>query len=145
MTRDIKPHARVLELGPGTGAVTSHILSRVPASQLTVVERDEDLCVECATRFPNTRICPGDAEELLQNENETYDVIVSGLPFAIMDERKRTRLFRLIVDRLTPTGHFVMFQYSTTTLAELKTIFGSVDVRFTLWNLPPAFVFVARR
>jgi phospholipid N-methyltransferase len=146
MASDIPPDAQVLELGPGTGVVTEHILSRLSSpGQLTLIERDADLSAMCAAGFPGVAVRTGDAEPLMLDNNETYDVIVSGIPFAAMDQAKRARLFRLIAERLRPGGRFIMFQYSTTTLDELKSLFGSVDVRFTPLNLPPAFVFVCRR
>ena len=146
MTNDIPLDARVLELGPGTGVVTEHILSRLSSpSQLTLIERDPELSAMCSAGFPGITVRTGDAESLMQDNSETYDAIVSGIPFAAMEQAKRARMFRLIAERLQPDGLFIMFQYSTTTLGELKEIFGSVDVRFTPLNLPPAFVFVARR
>lgn len=143
MTRGIAPHARVLELGSGSGAITAHILKKLRApAQLTMVEADAEFADMCARRFPGAAVHNADAEDVLRSETATFDAVLSGIPFAAMDRGKRLRIFRLVRDRLAPGGAFVMFQYSLTTRGELRDVFGAVETYFTPWNLPPAFVYV---
>ncbi len=82
------PH-RILEAGPGTGAVTGHILERLgPADQLDLVELNERFADVLRTRLENDDLWRGAADRvrvwnmpLEQLEaSQQYSVIVSGLP-----------------------------------------------------------------
>lgn len=146
MTQDIPSQAKVLELGPGDGAITAHLYTRLQTpTQLTLIELDPELATVCRARFPHATTITGDIENILMNDTQTYDVIVSGIPFAALPKAKRVALFQLISKRLNLGGRFVMFQYSLTSKTELREIFSSVDIRFTPLNIPPAFVYVAKR
>jgi 16S rRNA (adenine1518-N6/adenine1519-N6)-dimethyltransferase len=58
---DPGPGDRVVEIGPGEGALTTLLLERVP--HLTAVEIDRDLCEALGRRFDAVRltVCQGDA------------------------------------------------------------------------------------
>jgi phospholipid N-methyltransferase len=145
MARELKPGMHILELGPGEGAITRRILEKIGAAEkLTLLERDPELADICAKKFPDCELLRGDAADILERETRTFDAILSGIPFAVMHEEKRQRVFTLIRDHLEPNGSFIMFQYSRHTLHELKDIFPRVEVNFTFKNLPPAFVFTCR-
>lgn len=142
MTQQIAPEASVLELGAGDGAITSKIIDRlVRPDQLTVVEIDKEFANTLRNKFFQSRVVEQDAEEFLRRSDDTYDFVLSGIPFAVMAADKRSRVFRLIEKKLRPGGKFIMFQYSETTLGELKQFFENVRTQFVLLNLPPAFVF----
>lgn len=146
MTEGLASDARVLELGPGDGAITEHILKKLTdASRLTLVESDAELADICSKRFPGAKVVHADVETVLRSDAGMFDAIISGIPFVNMDEHKRNRVFGLIKQRLSPDGHFVMFQYTITTRDELSRIFGHIETRFTPWNVPPAFVFIAKK
>lgn len=146
MTQDIVSNANVLELGPGDGAITQFIFPKLKSpSQLTLIELDAELATICRNRFQGATVITGDIEQLLADKKRTYDVIVSGIPFAALPKEKRLKLFRLIAQRLNLGGTFVMFQYSLTSKTELQHIFSNVETRFTPLNIPPAFVYAAKR
>src|SRR3972149_6139206 len=80
---------RILEVGPGTGAVTRHIISALqPQDRLDLVEVNESFvrqlkhCFRCDPHFQpvddRTRILHCAVEEM--SPDTTYDLIVSGLP-----------------------------------------------------------------
>jgi phosphatidylethanolamine/phosphatidyl-N-methylethanolamine N-methyltransferase len=111
---------RVLEVGPGTGAVTRHILAGLRADdRLDLVERNaefvaclrERMSSDADYRAAAGRIALHHAgvEEL--SEAEPYDVIISGLPlnnFSIdLVERLLAKLERL----LAPAGTLSFFEY----------------------------------
>lgn len=155
MTKDIPANARVLELGPGEGAITQQILKKLTSpSQLELIEFDHDLGQICRSKFPGVNVHHGDVEDFLSSNkvpstkyqvHQTWDFIVSGIPFAAMDKAKRHNIFVQIRDHLNSGGSFIMFQYSTTTLKEIKDVFGNAKVEFTPLNVPPAFVFTCRK
>jgi phospholipid N-methyltransferase len=146
MTHDLRSGMRVLELGPGSGAITEHILKKLKnPADLTLVEYDQELAAVCGKKFPGVSVHCGDAETLLARDAAYYDAIISGIPFAAMDKAKRQRVFNHVRDRLNNGGTFIMFQYSVTTLNELKAIFREVKTGFTPLNIPPAFVFFCKK
>lgn len=146
MAEHVSPDARVLEIGPGDGAITVFLLRRLrDPKQLRLVEINADLAEECRKKFSGVEVTIGDAELFLDEHADAYDAIVSGIPFAIMEKEKRVRLFRKIRERLAPGGSFTLFQYSRVLQKEIEDVFGDVEIEFTPWNLPPAFVFVAKK
>lgn len=52
-------YQRVLEVGPGTGALTRHLLE-LPAFKLTCIELDEESVAFLAKRWPTLRVVHGD-------------------------------------------------------------------------------------
>jgi phospholipid N-methyltransferase len=145
MAEPISPSASILEIGAGTGALTREILKRIDHSeQLTLVEIDPELAEILHQNFPFLKVNVEDVERSLQRKI-SYDAVVSGIPFASMDKQKRLRIFKLIQRQLNPNGLFIAFQYSLYTKRELESIFSKVDIRFSLLNLPPAFIYVCRK
>jgi len=57
---DIRPGDNVLEIGPGRGALTKHILERQPG-RLMVLEKDDDLAFTLIERHPSIELVAGDA------------------------------------------------------------------------------------
>lgn len=81
---DIGPADHVLEIGPGRGALTKHILERTPA-RFGVIEKDNDLAAAIATAHPHVAVNNADA---LRHpwEEEGVDApvkIVGNLPYNI--------------------------------------------------------------
>ncbi len=146
MTDDLRPKSKILELGPGNGAITGFAVQKIASpTQLTLIEIEPDLAHECRNKFPGVKVVCDDVENVLQKDNEHYDFILSGVPFAVMNIEKRKQIFNLINNRLKPNGVFIMFQYSLTTLNELRDIFDKVDTKFTPWNIPPAVVYFCHK
>lgn len=145
MANYIPPGSTVLELGPGTGVITKEIIKRVPQHNIQLVEYDADLADTCKKHFPDISVLTGDAENMLANSTKQYSAIISGIPFGAMEKEKMKRLFHLIHTHLAPGGIFIMFQYSWITYRELQQEFGQVKTSFTPWNIPPAFVYTAKK
>lgn len=135
----------ILELGAGTGPITDALLKKT--MRLEAVERDAILATHLKQRFPTLTVHQQDVEDVLRKTMRTYSSVLSGIPFAVMEKEKRTRVFQLIFQRLQPNGRFIMFQYSKTTEQELRNLFGDANVTATFvpWNVPPAFVFTCEK
>ncbi|MDF1496792.1 MAG: methyltransferase domain-containing protein [Patescibacteria group bacterium] len=145
MTKNLPSNARVLELGSGSGAITECILNKLDnPSLLTSVEIDDELCNFCKKKFPEVNFINKDIQEILSRD-ESYDFILSGVPFVPMQKNRRQQNFNLIKKNLNPGGSFIMYQYSLYTRKELRNIFGNLQTNFTPWNLPPAFVFTCKK
>ena len=138
----------IVELGPGLGCVTEEIVRRMHSEAvLTLVEINPDFCDELRKRFeePRIRVLNISALEMSKFVREPVDYIISGIPIANLSDVKQSELFDAIRDALAPAGVYVQFQYSLLSLRLLRKHFHSVDIRFTLFNIPPAFVYVCHK
>lgn len=144
MASPVDPKGTVLEMGAGTGSITEGIVERLnDASNLTSVEIDPKLAEVFRKNFPQLRLEVRDAEDVLR-ESGGFDAIVSGVPLSIMEEGKRKRMLGLIKQKLNADGVFVAIQYSLVSKQELEQNFGTVDIKFSPLNVPPAFIYICR-
>lgn len=136
----------ILEIGAGTGAITRAIIKRVQdSSRLTSVEIDPKLASIFRRAFPRVTLREEDAERVMVNAHGAYAAIVSGLPFASLPKKKSHALMKNIVESLRPDGVFIAFQYSLFKLPFFRSYFKTVEIHFSPFNLPPAFVLVCRK
>jgi phosphatidylethanolamine/phosphatidyl-N-methylethanolamine N-methyltransferase len=145
---------RVIELGGGTGAITRELLAAgIPASQMLVLELNEELHAHLHTRFPGVHVILGDARSLLQLAQESgyldkglADAIVSGLGLLTMPPSLQRDIMAAAFECLHPDGMFVQFTYGPAAPVadavvrelELQVLRGD----FVLRNVPPATVYV---
>lgn len=81
---DIQPGDHVLEIGPGRGALTRHIIERKPG-RYVVLEMDEALASDLEHQYPDIEVVRGDALAYAWEGLATADgwKIVSNLPYNI--------------------------------------------------------------
>lgn len=159
---------RILEVGPGTGAVTVKIVQDMkPLDRLVLVERNEEFVSHLQNRMPEIAADTATRERIslvhapIEDlpDNEPFDLIVSGLPlnnFAVESvEQILSKLSRL----LSPGGTLSFFEYvavrrakalvcSSSDRERLRGIarvlgdFLKSEVRrdIALANVPPAWV-----
>jgi phosphatidylethanolamine/phosphatidyl-N-methylethanolamine N-methyltransferase len=111
---------RILEVGPGTGAVTRHILSALrPEDRLDLVERNSEF-VACLSeriasdseyRAASGRINLHHASVEDLSESEPYDLIVSGLPLNNFSVGLVTQILAKLQRLLAPGGTLSFFEY----------------------------------
>lgn len=142
-------HGRVLELGPGTGAVTEAIVARgVAPSDIVAVERDPGFAEMLAERFVGLDVQQGDALDLdsvLGPVRGSYCAVVSGLPLINFPIAIRRAVIDDALMRVKPGGPFIQISYrgrpAVPESAEL-----SVKLAGHVWaNVPPGYVWVYRR
>ncbi|SFK75280.1 Phospholipid N-methyltransferase [Streptosporangium canum] len=149
----------IVELGPGTGAFTAEIQRRLGGrGHHMAVEINPRLADFLAARHPKVDVVVDDAARLPQLlEDRGFhkaDAIVSGLPWAAFSEETQTRLMDAVTAIMDPNTAFTTFAYSFAKRLppaqrfrqRLLDTFEEVVVGRTVWgNLPPAFVYHARR
>jgi phosphatidylethanolamine/phosphatidyl-N-methylethanolamine N-methyltransferase len=137
----------VLELGPGSGSLTQGILERVPASQLTCIEYDHDLCQLLKTRFHGVNVIHGDAFNLEHTlgHSEPYAAIISGLPLLNFPMPDRQRLLAAATARLMPGGVFAQFSYGLKPSVPAPPGFQISRAAMVWANVPPARVWAYRK
>ena len=147
MAAQIEVEGPVLELGPGSGSLTGAILQRVPASQFTAIEYDNDLCLLLKTRFHGANIIHGDAFNLEHTlgHAEPFAAIISGLPLLNFPMAERQRLMETAMARLLPGGVFAQFSYGLKPSVPAPE--GCTVTRAAMvWaNVPPARVWVYKK
>lgn len=160
---------RILEVGPGTGAVTSQIVRRLgPEDQLDLVELNAEFVRRLDERFaseepfrtaaPRARVLHCPVEELPHGTQ--YDLIISGLPlnnFAVADVE---RILEVMTRLLRAGGTLSFFEYIAIRPARalvskaaerarlrgigqaIERLLGSNEIRRDwIWpNVPPAWV-----
>ncbi|MET9777760.1 methyltransferase [Streptomyces sp. NPDC006367] len=151
----------VLEVGPGTGAVTRHVRESLgPLDTLDLVEANPRFAALLAETYAGdrrVRVLTGLVQDA---ELGSYDTIVCGLPFANFDAATAGEVLGRLVGALRPGGTLSYFAYAgmpplrralTTGRArlrvlELQSVIGRVLARHrfrtetVLGNLPPAHV-----
>ncbi|MBQ4106338.1 MAG: methyltransferase domain-containing protein [Lentisphaeria bacterium] len=148
----------VVELGPGTGAVTGPLLAALaPGASLLAVELDDGLCRELRQRFPDLTVAAASAAqlpELLQERQlPPADAVISSLPWTCFPLALQREILQAVVRAMAPGGTFVTFGYlSGMPLAAgfrfrrlLKETFGEYHISAPVWrNFPPACVYRCR-
>ena len=148
----------VVELGPGTGAVTTAIDARLdPGARHLAVELDPRMAGFLRQAHPGLEVVEGDAaklQSLLEERGvEHADAVVSGLPWALFDDVTQASILSQVAAVIGPDGVFATFAYrhgmalaaARRFRRTLHATFAEVQLTPTVWrNMPPAFVYVCR-
>lgn len=160
---------RILEVGPGTGAVTRAIVVGMqPDDRLVLVEVNQRFVERLQELFQTdfqlsqvadrVEVLHGHLEDLVGSER--YDLVISGIPFNNFGAVEVERLLKVELDCLTPGGILSFFEYIAVRrvrslvggsqervrmhqiTAVLDAVFERHEVRRErIWsNLPPAWV-----
>lgn len=147
------PDSFVLELGPGTGAVTDALIKRgLREDRLVAIERNPKMARLLREKFPRAQIINGDAwhlDHLLRSRREPIEsvgAVISSLPLLNFPPEEAESLTQKIRSVLEPDGNWVQYSYHL----GKKQVRGAAS--FTLraskivWlNFPPARVSVFRK
>lgn len=157
MTQLPKHSRRVIELGGGTGVFTQALLDHgIAASELLVLELNEELHQHLVKQFPGSTVVCGDAGNLLEiarshgfsGENRA-DAVISGLGLLSMPRQTQQSILQAAFDSLQPEGRFIQFTYGPANPVTREVIdaleLSARRASFTWWNVPPATVYVYQR
>lgn len=142
----------VVELGPGLGCFTREIVRRMrPDAVLIAIEMNRTFARTLRKTITDHRlfVVEGSAlnvDTILARFEFTHaDSIISGLPFANMDNTTRESILQKCRKVLSRRGQLVLFQYRTVLLPALASIFRSIERTYEPLNIPPAHVFCCMR
>jgi phospholipid N-methyltransferase len=141
------PKGYVVELGAGTGAITSALLDRgIPANKIISVERSANMVKLLHRRFPSVNIILGDAAELrvllnacLSDGPGEISYVVSSLPLRSLPENVVHSIVKEIQHVLHKDGKLLQYTYDLRrtphrSLSGFKRRYTTV-----VWaNFPPA-------
>lgn len=147
MARHLKlaPNDIVVELGPGTGVVTSALLEKISdPSQLVALEYSEQFAKTLHQRFPKLTIIRGNAahlSELLKPYEGRVTHIISSLPLRTLPLKTSQTILDQIEEILPSGGRYVQFTYGYhfETFGKLRSFHHVYSKRVWL-NFPPARV-----
>lgn len=154
------PHRKtVVELGPGTGVFTEHLVRMVADDAVFfALEINPFLAKQTRLRCPQAQIHTASAtdirEYLGRHGLRHCDCIVSSLPWGSLAPELQDAIFEAIMEALPVGGRFVTFTYVGVPLMpagkafkqRLVSNFSKVDTSPVIWrNLPPALVYSCTR
>jgi phosphatidylethanolamine/phosphatidyl-N-methylethanolamine N-methyltransferase len=141
----------VVELGPGTGAITSALIEHgVDQKRLVLVEYNPGFCALLRDRYPQAKVVQGDAYTLRDSLRNVLSApasaVISGLPLVTKPMLTRLKLIRDAFVALAPGAPFVQFTYSVAPPIPKSLPGVSTQASERIWmNLPPARVWVYRK
>jgi phosphatidylethanolamine/phosphatidyl-N-methylethanolamine N-methyltransferase len=141
----------VIELGPGTGAITTALVAHgIDQKRLVLVEFNPTFCALLRERYPQATVVQGDAytlrDTLWDVLKEPASAVVSGLPLVTKPMLTRLKLIREAFAALAPSAPFVQFTYSVAPPIPKSLPGVSTEASERIWmNLPPARVWVYRK
>jgi phosphatidylethanolamine/phosphatidyl-N-methylethanolamine N-methyltransferase len=148
---DANSSGPVVELGPGTGAITNALIEHgIDQRRLVLVEYNPGFCALLRDRYPQATVVQGDAYTLRDSLWNALSVpasaIVSGLPLVTKPMLTRLKLIRDAFLALAPGAPFVQFTYSVAPPIPKSLPGVSTQASERIWmNLPPARVWVYRK
>jgi phospholipid N-methyltransferase len=141
----------IVEYGPGVGGITAELLRHMRGdATLIAIEMNPDFVRYLRDSFSDQRlqVVAGSAEavdEILRRfGHPRANYIISGIPFSTIPAAVRERILRKTRDVLEPGGAFLVYQFSTRVLQDLKRIFGYVGRKFEPLNVLPAHLFICQ-
>lgn len=140
----------VIELGPGTGPVTSALIERgVAPERLVLIEYNPQFCTLLRTRFPGATVIQGDAYDMVRTLNGAVQTpaaaVVSSLPLFTRPVPERYSLLDQAFALSQPRAPFIQFTYAVVSPLPLEAARFHAEVSPRVWaNLPPARVWVYR-
>ena len=145
----------VVELGPGTGAFTKEILTRIsPETEFFCLENKLQFVNETIRNCPSVTVHHASAINiklfLNKHGQESSDCVISGIPWAALDQESQSELLSAIYDSLDENGSFLAIAYATGFILPsgirfkrlLNQRFRKVERTRIIWrNILPAFVY----
>ncbi|MDU6833674.1 MAG: rRNA adenine N-6-methyltransferase family protein [Bradyrhizobium sp.] len=153
MAQYVDPHGTgpVIELGPGTGAITNALVQHgIDQKRLVLVEYNPGFCALLRDRYPQAKVVQGDAYRLRDTLWNVLGMpasaVVSGLPLVTKPMLTRMKLVRAAFAAMAPNAPFVQFTYSVVPPIPKSLPGVTTEASERIWmNLPPARVWVYRK
>ncbi|CAA0231927.1 Probable phospholipid N-methyltransferase [Tenacibaculum maritimum] len=138
----------IVELGPGNGAITNHILKKINKDATLICFEINDIFYEELLKIKHKQLIVLKASaENVDKELEKLGFseanhIISSLPLTIIPKGISKEILKRSKEVLSTNGLFIQYQYSLSYYKKLKRIFGSnISLDFEPLNFPPAFVY----
>ncbi|HEY5909127.1 MAG TPA: methyltransferase domain-containing protein [Verrucomicrobiae bacterium] len=145
---------RIIELGPGTGALTFRLAARCRRADIVACEINPEFADIVHGRVVleglerRIKVVSEPAERLLSalargRFGHRPEFIISGIPLGNLARDSAIALIELIHKALVPGGLYIQFQYSLLDRKKIKDRFSRMRTVPALLNFPPAVVYYA--
>jgi phospholipid N-methyltransferase len=146
---------RIIELGAGSGALTSRLAAKCPGARVLACEINPALArvnrqnLDMAGINGQVQVIPDSAEHLLSEMDRRgmskVDFVLSGIPLGNLRRDRVLALIDAISRALVPGGMYIQFQYSLMDRKQIRTRFKILRTIPVLLNIPPAVVYYAQK
>jgi phosphatidylethanolamine/phosphatidyl-N-methylethanolamine N-methyltransferase len=142
---------KVIELGPGTGAVTAALVEQgIDPERLVLVEFNPSFCELLRARYPEATVVQGDAYAIRRLAGSLIRrpaaAVVSSLPLFTKPMKFRLRLVTDAFNLMHPGAPFIQFTYAVVPPIPKELEGATTECSERIWlNLPPARVWVYRQ
>jgi phosphatidylethanolamine/phosphatidyl-N-methylethanolamine N-methyltransferase len=142
---------KVIELGPGTGAVTAALVEQgIDPERLVLVEFNPSFCQLLRARYPEATVVQGDAYAIRRLAGSLIRrpaaAVVSSLPLFTKPMKFRLRLVEDAFNLMHPGAPFIQFTYAVVPPIPKELEGATTECSERIWlNLPPARVWVYRQ
>jgi phosphatidylethanolamine/phosphatidyl-N-methylethanolamine N-methyltransferase len=142
---------KVIELGPGTGAVTAALVEQgIDPERLVLVEFNPSFCQLLRARYPEATVVQGDAYAIRRLAGSLIRrpaaAVVSSLPLFTKPMKFRLRLVTDAFNLMHPGAPFIQFTYAVVPPIPKELEGATTECSERIWlNLPPARVWVYRQ
>jgi phospholipid N-methyltransferase len=146
---------QILELGPGSGALTLRLAARCPGARILACEINPTLAQLCRSNVAEAGL--SDRVEVVSDGAESVlsalrkkgapkaDFIISGIPLGSLRRKQVESLVGAIAQSVSDTGMYIQFQHSLIDRKNIQAQFSKVHTVPVFLNFPPAVVYYARR
>ncbi|WP_129597996.1 malonyl-ACP O-methyltransferase BioC [Anaerophilus nitritogenes] len=115
---------KILEIGSGTGYLTSHLVSYFPMASITAVDLAQGMIDYASTALNKENIHWICADVEVLQLTDTYDLIISNATFQWFNNFGET--LEKLLNILKPNGTLLFSTFGSNTFIELKTAYLSV-------------------
>lgn len=146
----VKSAKTIVELGPGSGAITKEILKVKPKDcRLITVEINGEFVKYLEEKYPNAEHVLADIshlrEQLRTLNVDSVDVIISGIPFVDFKKEECDVMLGEIDAIMQDEARFVLFTYTPIKFKTFFKWFEKVKLAYVPLNIPPAYVLALKK
>ena len=142
----------IVELGPGTGAITKYIVPKLkPDTKLISIEINEVFVKQLNEDYPQENvefICDSveNIPEILKERGiEEVDAYISSLPISIFPKEMTAKLTQDMIDTIADDGRYVQYQYSLHKRKWIEANWQVLGKAITVLNVPPSIVYTCKK
>lgn len=126
LTSNIKAPKRVLDLGAGTGLLTSFWYKYFPESEYVLVDIADKMLEVAKERFSGLENVSYQVLDYAKElPDEAFEIIISALSIHHLENTDKAELFQRIYDKLPTGGIFVNYDQFCGETVEMRTWFNS--------------------
>jgi phosphatidylethanolamine/phosphatidyl-N-methylethanolamine N-methyltransferase len=141
----------ILELGGGTGSITSALIDvGLPPSRIYTLEQQPSFCELLRRRFPEVTVLEGDAANLSallkQHRIERLSLVISSLPIIWFELEKQRVIIEQAFSLMDANGYLIQITNWVTSPLPARRLELKGEVVERVWsNFPPYSIWIYRK